>query len=124
MDIHAIRRANLRAIIDDEFEGSLAEFARYMGVESSYISRYYSTKSQQRNIGNQTARKIERLLKKPFGWMDQIHGETQAALPTAPKLSKETLKIAQDWSSLSKSNRKAVREMINALEKQKGGKRT
>ena len=121
MDVWQIRLANLLSLIDEA--GNASELARRIGSDPNYISQIISPKAK-RNVGHSFARRIEKAFGKPSGWMDQIHhGETRAALPAAPKLSKETLKIAQDWTSLSKPNRKAVREMINALKKQKGGKR-
>lgn len=116
MDISEVRRHNLRVLINEEFAGSLAEFSRFIGKDPSYVSRYFSSKNQMRNIGSTTARQIEQRLQRPRGWLDRPHGgvgEDDPA-PYAP-LPPEARQIAEAWQALPKVYREVVRELLNTL---------
>lgn len=121
MDIHEIRRRNLRKIIEEQFDGSAAELTRQVDIDPSYISRIFIIKKSQhrRNIGNKIARKIEKACGKPHGWMDQPHGQSQPTEEGGPRLTKEAIKIAWQWLALPKAQRAAVKEMIAALARRK-----
>jgi len=72
MAIGETRRANLRWLIDTEFDGIDAKLARQAGLHPSQISRALSANSST-EIGNRLARRIEEKTEKPEGWMDEMH---------------------------------------------------
>lgn len=72
MDSHEIRLQNLLCLIKEA--GSKAELARLTGVNEDYLSQITSDKTP-RNMGPGTARKLERGMRRPKGWMDQLHTE-------------------------------------------------
>lgn len=72
MAIGETRRANLRWLIDTEFDGIDAKLARQVGLHPSQISRALSAGSGA-GIGNRLARRIEEKTGKPEGWMDEVH---------------------------------------------------
>lgn len=74
MDMHQIRLKNLLLVI--EKAGSQARLADYVGIKSSYISQIKSPKHPT-NMGNDIARRIEKAMNLPFGWMDNLHDEQQ-----------------------------------------------
>ncbi len=118
MDINAVRRQNLRLLIDEEFQGSLAEFARFVGKDPNYISRYFSQGNQMRNIGTATARHVEQRLKRPHGWLDRMHGTVQEAEGASYKiLPAEAQQIAETWLDLPKTYREVVRDLLEVLHK-------
>jgi len=66
MDMQAVRRANLRALIEQW--GGLRALARKLGyLQAPFLSQM---NSGNRAITEKTARRIESTLKLPPGWMD------------------------------------------------------
>lgn len=91
----AIRRANLAGLIR-EFE-TIARLARRTGAVASLLSRI---KNGTRQMGDDVARRLERALDKPEGWMDLPQfGAGDAMMDQA-----EALQILQ---SLTESDRDA-----------------
>lgn len=95
-DTATIRRLNLSVLLD-EFE-TQAEFAQKTGIPPSLLSQLKRGASHGgRNIGANLARKIEKKLNKPSGWMDQPQGWSReiispdATLPGTDKLGAEDL---------------------------------
>lgn len=81
MDITAIRRSNLVALIDQE--GTVRKLADKVGTAPNYLSEI---KNLERNMGNRLARKIESMMALPEGWMDAAHdAEAVAAAPADGK---------------------------------------
>lgn len=72
MAIGETRRANLRWLIDTEFDSIDAKLARQVGLHPSQVSRALSAGSRT-EIGNRLARRIEEKTGKPEGWMDEMH---------------------------------------------------
>ena len=70
MDSKSIRKRNLAALI--ELYGSQHALAMAVDTDPAYISQIMSEKSKA-NIGDTLARKIEKSLEKPHGWMDIDH---------------------------------------------------
>jgi hypothetical protein len=87
MAIFALRRANLRDLINNKFNGVAAKAAAELGMQASYMSRVFSDNpAHSRNIGNDLARKIERVFDLPEGWMDREHpGNGQTGLAVEPR---------------------------------------
>lgn len=63
------RLKRLKQLIDTQFEGSQAEFARKAGIKTeSQVTQWFSG---YRNLGEKAARKIEAVLDLPNNWLDQ-----------------------------------------------------
>lgn len=72
MDINEIRRENVLLLIEKEFNKKKNKFAEAIGKQPSYVSRWFSSGKQRRNIETETARMIELKLKLQPGWMDKL----------------------------------------------------
>jgi phage repressor protein C with HTH and peptisase S24 domain len=74
MDIHTIRRENLRALIDSRCNGVDAECARIIDRQASYVSRllYLPEKAGAKKMGETIARHIEASFGLPTNAMDKI----------------------------------------------------
>lgn len=86
------RRHNLMALLARA--DSQAEFARSLEVDPAYISQLVTG---VREVGDKTARKIERLKGEPTGWMDVPHSPLPALVGNEPA----AVKIAQIVSQAS-----------------------
>lgn len=76
-----IRRANLRLIVTEVFDGNQTKLAALLGDEPSLISRMLSDNPRSRKpIGDTKARKIEKAAGKPENWLDQPHHQAQMPL--------------------------------------------
>jgi SOS-response transcriptional repressor LexA len=74
MDIYAIRRANLRAVIEERYGGIDRTFALAHGAEPNYVSRLFTENPRWRkNIGDELARRWEKELELPEHWFDHVH---------------------------------------------------
>ena len=71
LTIADIRRINIELLIKESGLGK-GKFAEKIETAPAYISQILSEKTN-RDMGSDLARKIERLLKKPHGWMDAVH---------------------------------------------------
>lgn len=69
VDIHEIRHTNLLSL--DKKHGGLKAIERLTEgrITANYLSQL---KTRNRNIGDKAARKLERMLELPEGWMDTI----------------------------------------------------
>lgn len=74
MDIYEIRRKRLRQLIDEQFNGVAAHFARTVGSEPSYINRVLSDNpTHRKNLGEDLARKYESATGKSRLWLDTLN---------------------------------------------------
>jgi hypothetical protein len=105
--ISDIRRTNLRAVIDADFEGVPARLARAIGCQPTSISRLYSDAPSARNMGDKMARDIERVAGRPEGWMDNIHDT-------------ELEPMAKAWFDLTPAERQAALAFLDALKARRG----
>ena len=79
MDVNEIRRKNLVALIKEHGgQKSLAELVR--PTAPGYISQLVNG---TRNVGGTTARRFEKQLGKPHGWMDQPHEKDSQSVAIA-----------------------------------------
>lgn len=73
--INRTRLKNLELLISEA--GSAAKLARTAGTNSSYLSQVRNQlptkKGTPRAIGDDLAGKLEKAMKKPQGWMDDLH---------------------------------------------------
>ncbi|WP_374491621.1 helix-turn-helix transcriptional regulator [Brachymonas sp.] len=62
-DKHQARREALKRLIDDQYGGKKADFARKSGIDATYVQRLLAdpTKAQSRNIGEEIVDKITAL---------------------------------------------------------------
>lgn len=78
--LHAIRRANLQALVEQE--GAQVAVARRIRKDKNQIHQWLLPPDQPsaRNMGNRSAREIEAEFGKPIGWIDVDH--SNAISPT------------------------------------------
>jgi transcriptional regulator with XRE-family HTH domain len=69
MENKEIRRGNLLLLVGETPTKTLRELAERCGVSVAYLSQVKSPKIQ-RDMGDDVARRLERGMKKPTGWMD------------------------------------------------------
>lgn len=69
MKIELVRYENFMKLLNS-YDGSDREFADAAGISPMYISQM---KNKVRSVGKNSARKIEKGLDKPDGWMDARH---------------------------------------------------
>ncbi|MFS1539259.1 MAG: helix-turn-helix transcriptional regulator [Candidatus Phlomobacter fragariae] len=78
METKDIRRANLHALIQDftvSGKNKKSQLADKIGIPAAQLSQI-SGNNPIRNIGDRIARRIEKSLNLPIGWMDVLHTET------------------------------------------------
>jgi phage repressor protein C with HTH and peptisase S24 domain len=76
MDAYQIRLLNARMLA--EAAGGPAAFARKLNKSTGQVAHIIGPQPVK-NIGPQIAREIEAAFCLPHGWIDQLHGKTQAA---------------------------------------------
>lgn len=69
--LYDIRRERLRKFMTDECDGKQSELADKLGKPPSYITRIFNNKNRKK-IGEELAREIEELIKKPPYWLDGV----------------------------------------------------
>lgn len=63
MNMHSIRRKNLRALIEAKTDGNVAQFARQTGIDETRLSQVLSEKYRDgNNFGEKSARTFEQIL--------------------------------------------------------------
>lgn len=80
-----VRLQNLELLIAEA--GSAAKLARIAGTNSSYLSQVRNQmptkKGTPRGMGDDLAEKLERGMRKPLGWMDEVHDTAVIQEPNA-----------------------------------------
>lgn len=89
--IDEIRRANLLLAIDRV--GSAKKLADLTGLAPAYISQVKtrapeSKGGKQRNLGDDAARRIDKALGEPTGWMDTPHGNVISSNALSERIAK------------------------------------
>lgn len=93
-----IRRANLKALIDERFEGNRAAFCRATGKNPNLINLILSKNPDlQRGIGEKLCREIEELLSLPSGWLDQKSPTNTERSTSIPVVTNADLKSGEEW---------------------------
>lgn len=73
MDMNSIRRRNLRAVIDNWKDGTVAQFGRDVGIDEARLSQVLSEKYRNgNNFGEKAARTIEKAAGLPPMSLDKI----------------------------------------------------
>lgn len=82
MDIYEIRRQNLIAILEEQFNGKINALADKMEKNHSQISRLVKPHGgTPENTGTGLARQIEVAANKPEGWLDRLHNKVAETTP-------------------------------------------
>ena len=116
VDIQDIRRKNL-ALLLLELERELgrergvqAELSRRTKVPAPVLSQFINHRLHSdgapRNMGDSTARSLERGMNKPRGWMDVLHDDAFTA---------DDIELARAIQALNDNQREAIRNLINAM---------
>lgn len=72
MDVKGIRRANVGLLVQEV--GSVTALAKLAGTAQSYLSQIIGPRSH-RALGDDLARRLEYVTRKPTGWLDSLHVE-------------------------------------------------
>ena len=116
VDIKEIRLKNLRLLIEEV--GSAAELARRVKTDPAYLSQILSTKIK-RALGGELARRIERAMAKPHGWMDRLNfPEEPGQYKTERRMgaiSMEEMALLKKYRMLSSKERTQLQAISNAL---------
>jgi len=102
MKPHNIRRRNLRAIIERQFDGKAGRLADAIGKKRPQIYRLFSDAENSRDIGEELARDIENRLGLPYGSLDK---EEMA--------NDEANQIAQKYEKSSEEKRTAMKSLAD-----------
>lgn len=73
MDVREIRLARLLELISKFGQKELAD---RVDIDTAYISQIKNP-NNPKNMGEKLARRIEKAMNLPFGWMDRLHDEQQ-----------------------------------------------
>lgn len=71
-----IRIENIRAIIEDKFNGRQKDFAEHLGLNRNTVSRWMGSNAVKSNVSDSTARNIEAAIGLEIGYLDHSHSET------------------------------------------------
>jgi hypothetical protein len=74
MDNKMVRRANLSLLVHEV--GSVTALAKMVSTAQSYLSQIIGPRPV-RSVGDELARRLEFVCKKPHGWMDVTHETEQ-----------------------------------------------
>ncbi len=121
VDIHEIRRRNLRTLINEHANGNLSRFVEVtLGGLTSYKALQHVTGPRAgRNLGSALARKIEAQLQLERGWMDHDRSGTVYTGAVPGGRSERVVQLAESIESLPRPVRVHLEQIVKAL-----GKRT
>jgi len=117
MEVSIIRFDNLRRLVGRyESQQAFADAAK-LGVQ--YLNQLLKG---HRNIGEKTARKIEKSLSLDTGWLDRAIDDRREELPAngAARLSQRAIKVGQMFDRLSPEQQDAMQKIVDALAQQIG----
>jgi hypothetical protein len=117
VDIHEIRRRNLRTLIAEHANGNLSHFVEVtLGGLASYKGLQHVTGPRAaRNLGSALARKIEAQLQLERGWMDHDRSGTVHTGTVPGGRSERVVRLAESIESLSPPMRVLAEQLVNAL---------
>lgn len=82
MDIQEIRFKNFLVLLS-EADSNMAELARRVDTEAAYLSQIKNKAKTRggtvRGVGGDLARKLERGMGKPAGWLDNVHDKSEVS---------------------------------------------
>lgn len=117
VDIHEIRRRNLRLLIAEHANGNLSHFVEVtLGGLASYKGLQHVTGPRAvRNLGSTLARKIEAQLQLERGWMDHDRSGTIHTGAVPGGRSERVVRLAESIESLPPPMRVHVEQIVEAL---------
>jgi hypothetical protein len=110
--VQEIRLANLRLLLDEcgSGRGAASKLAVLTGVKAPYISQLRNIRDhsggKRRTMGDDTARKLEVGMEKPYGWMDTDHGPAQ---------THDEAQLVDSYRMLTKGQREKLMGMAEEL---------
>jgi hypothetical protein len=119
VDIHEIRRRNLRTLIDEHANGNLSRFVEITlrGVTSYKALQHVTGPRAGRNLGSALARKIEAQLQLERGWMDHDRSGTVHTGRVPGGRSERVVQLAESIESLPQPVRVHLEQIVKALGK-------
>lgn len=112
MDIHEIRKRNLRALIPDINEhGSVAAFARQHNLDPTYVRQILK---DHRRMGEKAARKFEETLKLKSGELDAWSVKEEPGI-YATSLSPTAISVAAAFEASSPELKEAALRMLGVV---------
>ena len=117
VDIHEIRRRNLRTLIDEHANGNLSHFVEMtLGGLTSYKALQHVTGARAaRNLGSALARRIEAQLQLERGWMDHDRSGTVHTGTVPGGRSERVAQLAESIESLPRPVRVHLEQIVKAL---------
>ena len=120
MDIHEIRRSNLRSLVREYANGSLTRFVEVKlrdSISYKVLQRVLSPKAN-RNLGLALARRIEAKLKLERGWIDQNRSGVEYIGPVPGGHSERVMRLVESFESLPPPIRAQIEELVRVLAEQ------
>lgn len=116
-DTQDVRQQRVRELIEKEFGGSQAAFAKAVDRSDNYISRMLSRGPNRKGIGEDLAREIEKLCNKPRGWLD---GEADAVRDAPSTLygqpiTERAAATGREWDKLAEPVKSQLAALIEML---------
>ena len=117
VDIHEIRRRNLRLLIDEYANGNLYRFVEVTckGSMSYKGLQQVTGPGGKRNLGYMLARRIEVQLHLQRGWMDLERSGVVQAWPIPNGRSERVMQLAESIASLSPPMRVPIEQIVAFL---------
>lgn len=117
VDIHEIRRRNLRVLIEEHANGNLSHFAEVTlaGLASYKGLQHVTGPRAVRNLGSPLARKIETHLRLERGWLDHDRSGAVHTGAVPGGRSERVMRLAESIESLPPPIRVHVEQVVNAL---------
>ncbi len=119
MDVREIRLARLLELIGKFGQKELAD---RVDIDTAYISQIKNP-NNPKNMGEKLARRIERALALPTGWMDRLHDEPEDLTPcldyapaNAPVLDEKTAMMIEMFKHLTESQKA---DLLRVMEEKK-----
>ena len=117
MDIHEIRRTNLRLLVREHAKGNLAQFVDLADLPSYKALQKVTSPRALRNLGSRLARKIEVQLNLEPGWMDHDHSGTVHTGMVPGGRSERVMQLAESIESLPPGRRLLLEALVKELAK-------
>ncbi len=108
MEITLTRLQNLKRLVSECH--SQQAFADSIGLSVQYLNQLLM---ERRNVGEKTARKIERALRLESGWLDRVANEQPS--PVDATLSQKALVVGLMFDRLPPDQQAAMYKVIAAL---------
>jgi hypothetical protein len=117
VDIHEIRRRNLRSLLEEHANGNLSQFVEVtLRGSTSYKGLQQVTGPRAaRNLDSALARRVEAQLRLERGWMDQDHSDMARTVMVSGGRSERVVRLAESIESLSPPIRALLEQLVEAL---------